>query len=241
MVPDVVDELRVENLDRGAFDRGAGERALERVLSRLRLEHPDDRLLNRRAFERAHDRLLGRGLDRVIDPGRRGDPLAGAGADPEQARGQRRAPARLVGRGHRGDGTQAGRPSGRPATHDRRAAFKPDPHGCHARVQGVLVAVEVAVVHLHLLDLTPHARGNRHGGQSDEPRRWASVANGLLTNVRLQDDTARHERRGLISESPASGHKLDAERHWASRRKENSGLSSAAVAWLANWSESKRT
>ena len=89
--PRRVDELGVEHLDRGPLDRRARERALERVLGGVGLEHADDRALDRGALERPHDRLLGRAVDRVVDPGRRGDPLAGAGADPEQARGQRRA------------------------------------------------------------------------------------------------------------------------------------------------------
>ena len=90
MVPDVIDELGVEDLDRGAFNRRAGERALERRLSLIRLEHPDDRLLDRRALERAHDRLLGRRPKRVVDAGRRGDALGAARSDAEQSGRQRR-------------------------------------------------------------------------------------------------------------------------------------------------------
>ena len=88
-IPGVVDQLGVERLDRGALDRRAREGALERLLGGVGLEHADDRALDRRALERPDDRLLGRDLDRVVDPGRRGDPLAGARADAEQPRRQR--------------------------------------------------------------------------------------------------------------------------------------------------------
>ena len=83
-IPDAVDELGVEDLHRRALDRRARERALERVLGRVGLEHADDRPLDRRALERAHDGLFGRSLDRLIDPGRRGEAVAGPRPGAEQ-------------------------------------------------------------------------------------------------------------------------------------------------------------
>ena len=91
-IPGMVDDVGIERPCCGPFDRRAGERPLERLLGRFGLEHAKDRALDRGALERPHDRLLGRGLDGAIDPGRGGDPFAGASADPEYSRRQGRAP-----------------------------------------------------------------------------------------------------------------------------------------------------
>ena len=99
-VPDLIDELGVEHLHHGALHRGAGQGALQRVLRRLALEHTDDRPLDRGALERAHDRLLGGALDRVVDPGRRRHPLGAAGADAEQPAGKRRPSLGVAWIGH---------------------------------------------------------------------------------------------------------------------------------------------
>ena len=86
LVPDAIDQLGIEHLDRCTLHGGAGQRALEGILRRVALEHANDRPFHRRALERAHDRFLGRGLDRIVDPGSGGNTLGAARADPEQAR-----------------------------------------------------------------------------------------------------------------------------------------------------------
>ena len=84
-IPHVIDQLRIEDLDRSALGRRARERPLERLLRRIGFEHANDRALDRGALERAHDRLLGRALDRIVDPCGAGNPLPRPGAVAEQS------------------------------------------------------------------------------------------------------------------------------------------------------------
>ena len=90
LVPDLVDQLRVDGVGERPLELRAGEHATDRALGRRALEHPDQRALDRLALERADDRLLGRHLDRVVDPGGFRDRSRTAGATAQEPRGERR-------------------------------------------------------------------------------------------------------------------------------------------------------
>jgi hypothetical protein len=80
LLPQMVDHLAVEGLAQRPLNVGARQRPFNGVLDQWSGKDPVERTFYRVALDRAHDRFLGHDLDRVVDPGRSGESLRGAGA-----------------------------------------------------------------------------------------------------------------------------------------------------------------